>query len=92
MTKIGASVKSSPRHKEVKKRDRIRKKVKARKLNFDADQKVPRFEFKVSVLKDLVNSGPYYTCAFCNRNLYKYSVISDDVFSHVTSFDGKSYI
>ena len=37
MTKIGASVKSSPRHKEVKKRDRIREKAKARKLNFDAD-------------------------------------------------------
>ena len=97
-----ASFKSSPRHEEVKKGDRIRKKAKARKINFDADDKVPRFEFKISVFKELINSGPYYICVVCNCNLYKksvvlfhrdkYSVISDDVFRHVTSFDGKFYI
>ena len=63
---------------------------------------MPRFEFKVSVFKELINSGSYNICVVCNRNLYKYSVvlfhrdkysvISDDVFRHVTSFDGKSYI
>ena len=102
MAKMRASFKSSTRHKEVKKGDRIRKKAKARKINFDADNKVPRIEFKVSVFKELINSAPYYICVVCNRNLYKksvvlfhrdkYSVISDDVFRHATSFDGKSYI
>ena len=48
MEKMRASFKSSPRHEEVKKCDRIRKKAKARKINFDADNKVPRLEFKVS--------------------------------------------
>ena len=68
----------------------------------DADSKVPRFVLKVSVFKELINSGPYYICVACNRNLYKksvvlfprdkYSIISDDVFRHVTPLDGKSYI
>ena len=57
--------------KRLKKVDRIRKKAKAGKVNFDADNKVPRFEFKVSVFKELINSGPYYICVACNRNLYK---------------------
>ena len=102
MAKVRVIFKSSPRNKEVKKGDRIRKKAKARKTNFDADNKVPRFEFKVSVFKELINSGPYYICVVCNRNLYKksvvvfhrdkYSVISDNVFRHVISFDGKPYI
>ena len=52
MTKMRASFKSSPRHEEVKKGNRIRKKAKARKMNFDADNKVSRFEFKVSVFKE----------------------------------------
>ena len=72
MVKTRANFKSSPRHEEVKKSDRIRKKAKARKINFDADNKVPRFEFKVSGFKELTNSGPnYYICVGCNRNLYK---------------------
>ena len=54
MVKTRANFKSSPRHEEVKKGDRIRKKAKARKINFDVDNKVPRFEFKVSVLKSLL--------------------------------------
>ena len=99
---MSVTFKSSPRHEKVKKYDRIRKKAKARKINIDADNKVPRFEFKVSVFKDLIDSGPYYICVACNCNLYKksvvllyrdkYSIISGDVFRHVTSFDGKSYI
>ena len=102
MTKICTSFKSSPRDEEVKKGDRRRKKAKVRKLNFDADNKVPVFEFKVFVFEGLINSGPYYMWVVCNPNLYKksvvlfhrdkYSVISDNVFRHVTSFDGKSYI
>ena len=102
MAKMLARFKSSPRHEEVKKDDRIRKKAKARKINFDADNKVPRFEFKISVFKELINSGPYYICVASNRNLYKnsvvlfprdkYSIISDDVFRHVTPLDGKSYV
>ena len=102
MAKTRASFKSSPRHEEVKKGDRIRKKAKARKIDFDADNKVPRIEFKVSVFKELINSKPYCNGGVRNRNLYKksvilfhrdkYSVIFDDVFWHVTSFDGKSYI
>ena len=71
MAKMRASFKSSSRHEEVKKEGRIRKKTKTRKINFDADNKVPRFEFKVSVFKELINSGPYYICVACNRNLYK---------------------
>ena len=70
-----ASFKSFPRHEEVKKGERICKKAKARKINFDVDNKVPRFEFKVSVFKELINSGPYYICVVCNRNLYKKSVV-----------------
>ena len=102
MAKIRASFKSFPRHDEVKKGDRIRKKAKAIKINFDAGNKVPRFDFNVSIYKELINSEQYYICVICNRNLYKksvvlfhrdkYSVISDDVFRHVTSLDGKSYI
>ena len=102
MTKIRTSFKSSPRDEKVKKGDRMCKKAKVRKLNFDADNKVPRFEFKVFVFEELINSGPYYIWVVCNPNLYKksvvlfhrdkYSVISDNVFRHVTSFDGKSYI
>ena len=102
MTKIRTSFKSSPRDEEVKKGDRMRKKARVRKLNFDADNKVPIFEFKVFVFEELINSGPYYIWVVCNANLYKksvvllhrdkYSVISDNVFRHVTSFDGKSYI
>ena len=71
MAKMRASFKSSSRHEEVKKEGRIRKKTKTRKINFDADNKVPRFEFKVSVFKELINSGLYYICVVCNRNLYK---------------------
>ena len=102
MTKMRASFKSSPRYEEVKKGDRIRKKAKARKINFDGDNKVQRFEFKVPVFKEPIISGLYNICVVYNRNLYKrsvvlfhrdkYSVISDDVFRHVTSLDGKSYI
>ena len=102
MTKMRASFKSSPRHEQVKTGDRIRKKAKTRKIIFDEDNKVPRLEFKISVFKELINSGPYYICVVCNCKLYKksvvlfhrdkYSVISDDVFRHVTSFDGKFYI
>ena len=101
MTKIQTSFKSS-RDEKVKKGDRMRKKAKVRKLNFDAYNKVPRFEFKVFVFEELIHSGPYYIWVVCNPNLYKksvvlfhrdkYSVISDNVFRHVTSFDGKSYI
>ena len=62
MAKMHASFKSSPRHEEVKKGDRIRKKAKAGKINFDEHSKVPRFEFKVSVFEELINSGSYYIC------------------------------
>ena len=41
----------------------------------DADSKVPRFVFMVSVFKELINSGPYYICVACNRHLYKKSVV-----------------
>ena len=102
MAKMPASFKISPRYEDIKKGDRIRKKAKARKTNFDADNKISKFEFKVFVLKELINPGPYYICVICNCNLYKKSVvlfrrdkssvISDNVFRHVTSFDGKSYI
>ena len=64
-----ASFKSSPRHEEVKKGDRRHKKAKARKIDFDADNKLPRFEVKVSVFKEHINSGPYYICVVCNCNL-----------------------
>ena len=74
MTKIRTSFKSSPRDEEVKKGDRMRKKARVRKLNFDADNKVPIFEFKVFVFEELINSGPYYIWVVCNPNLYKKSV------------------
>ena len=50
--------KSSPRHEEVKSVIRIRKKSRARTLNFDANNEVPRSCSKVSVFKKLINSGP----------------------------------
>ena len=91
MAKMRAKYKSSPRHEEVKRADRIRKKSRARTLNFDANNEVPRFCSKVSVFKERMNSGPYYICVVCNRCLYRRSVglfnrnkfyaISDDVFS-----------
>ena len=51
------------------------KRQKQKKKNFDADNKVPRFEFKVSVFQELIDFGPYYICVICNRNLYKKSVV-----------------
>ena len=82
---------------KVFKGNRIRTKRKARKINFDADRKVPRVEFKVSAFKELINSGLHYICVACNCKLYKtsvvffprdrYSVISDNVFRHATVFD-----
>ena len=45
------------------------------KKTFDADKKVPRFEFKVSFFKEPINSSPYYICVVCNRNMYKKSVV-----------------
>ena len=102
MVKMRAKFKSSPRHEEVKRADRIRKKSRARTLNFDANNEVPRFCSNVSVFKQLSNSGPYYICVVCNRCLYRRSVdlfnrnkfcaIFDDVFSPVSSFDGNFYI
>ena len=41
MEKMRAKFKTSPRHEVVKSADRIRKKSRARKLNFDANNKVP---------------------------------------------------
>ena len=70
-----ASFKSSPRHEEVKKGERIRRKAKARKINFDADNKVPRFEFNDSVFEELIVYGPYYICVVCNLNQYKKLVV-----------------
>ena len=58
MAKMRAKRKScSPRHEE-----QIRKEARARTLNFDANNGVPRFCSNVSVFKQLINSGPYYMC------------------------------
>ena len=69
---------------------RIHKKSRTRALNSDANNEIPRFCSKVSVFKELINSGLYYTCVVCNRCLHRRSVglfhrnkfcaISDDVF------------
>ena len=67
MAKMRAKFKSAPRYEEVKRADRIRKKSRARTLNFDENNEVPRFCSKVSVFKQLINSGPYYICVVCNR-------------------------
>ena len=61
MGKMRATFKSSPRHEKVKKGDRIRKKAKA---NFEEDNKEPRYEFKVSDFKGVINSG-LYCIIFC---------------------------
>ena len=74
MEKMRAKLKSSPRHEEVKRADRIRRKSRARTLDFDANNEVPRFCSNVSVIKQLINSGPYYICVVCNRCLYRRSV------------------
>ena len=60
------------------------------------------FHSKVTVFKELINSGPYYICVVSNRCLYrrsvctfkrdKFSAFSDKVFSCVESFDGNFYI
>ena len=102
MAKLRSKFESSRRHEEVKRADRIRKKSRARTLNFDANNEVTRFCSKVSVFKELINSGPYYICVACNRCLYRRSVglfdrnkffpISDDVFNLVLSIDGNFYI
>ena len=63
MGKMRATFKSSPRHEKVKKGDRIRKKANARKINFEEDNKEPRYEFKVSDFKGVINSGLY--CIIC---------------------------
>ena len=58
ITKMRGKYKSSSRHEEVKSVIRIRKKSRARTLNFDANNEVPRSCSKVSVFKKLINSGP----------------------------------
>ena len=98
-----AKFRNSPKHEEVKSTNRICKNSRARTLlNFDACNEVSTFCSKVSVFKELIDSGPYYICVVCNRCLYrrsvdlfsksKFCVISDDVFSLVSSFDGNFYI
>ena len=74
MTKMRAKFKSSPRHEEVKRADRIHKKSRARTLNFDANNEVPRFCSNVSVFKQLIKSAPYYICVVCNCCLNRRSV------------------
>ena len=69
MAKMRARFQGSPRHEETKNIARIRKRVKK------------AFHCKVTVFKELINSGPYYIYAF-----------SDKVFSLVESFDGNFYI
>ena len=48
-----AKFKSSPRHEEVKRADRSRKKSRVRTLNFDANNEVPRFCSKDPAFKEL---------------------------------------
>ena len=52
-----AKFKCSPRHKEVKRADRIRKKPRARTLNFDGNNEVPRFYSKVLYLRNVLILG-----------------------------------
>ena len=63
MVKIRANLKCSPGYENIEKADRIRTESRARKLNFDEDNQVPRFCSKISVFNDLINSEPYYICA-----------------------------
>lgn len=59
MSKLSANLKSSPRQQEVKKISTIRKRSRGKILNFDEDNnEVPKFCSKVSIFKELVNSGP----------------------------------
>ena len=102
MAKMQVRFKKSPRHEKVKSADRICKKSRGRPSNFDANNEVLRFCSKVFVFKKLIDSGPYYICVIWNRCLYrrlvglfnrnKFYVISHDVFSLVSSFDGNFYI
>ena len=41
------------------------KRKELKKLNFDANNQVSRFDCKISVMKDLINSEPYYICLVC---------------------------
>ena len=59
MAKMRAKFESSLRHNEVKRADRNCLKSRVRALNFDANNEVPRICSKVSVFKELINSGPY---------------------------------
>ena len=54
--------KYSPRHKDVEKADRIQNESRVRKVNFDANNQVPRFYSGISISNDLVNSRPYFSC------------------------------
>ena len=59
MSKLSANFKSSPRQQEGKKISTIRKRSRGKILNFDEDNnEVPKFCSKVSIFKELVNSGP----------------------------------
>ena len=74
MAKILANFKFSPRFKEDKKAYRIQKGSRAREVNFDADNQVPRFYSRISLSKDLINSRPYYIHVVCNWCTYRRSV------------------
>ena len=101
MTEMHANLKSPTRYDEAKKADRIRKESRTRKLNFDTDNQVPIFYSKITVFKEVHNSGLYYVCVFVIGAsvegqwaylIVSLSVIFDDVFRIVSSFDGNFYI
>ena len=100
---MDANFKSSPRHGELKGAHRIRKRSRAtNNMKFWWNYELPKFGSKVSALKKLINSGPYYICCVCSSypyrrsvglfNTYKFCVISDNVPSLVSSFDENFYI
>ena len=100
---MDANFKSFPRHGELKELiGLVKNQGQQPTLNFDENYEVPKFGSKVSALKKLINSGPYYICCVCNIypyrrsvglfNTYKFCVISDNVPSLVSSFDENFYI
>ena len=74
MTKMHGNLKCSARYEEAKKADKIGKESRTGKLNFDADNQVPRFYSKISVFEKANNYRLYYICVFCNWCLYRRSV------------------
>ena len=97
MVKIRANLKCSPGYENIEKADMIRTESRARKLNFDEDNQVPRFcsRFLFLTTSLILSHITYVLFGGYTESEWAYLIeinFSDDFFRLVLSFDGNFYI